>query len=43
MVLAHEYLHSFGIIYENDVRQMIYGLCRSIFGDSHISTLMAMD
>jgi hypothetical protein len=43
MVLAHEYLHSFGIIDENAVRQMTYDLCRSLFGDSHISTLMAKD
>ncbi len=43
MELAHEYLHSFGRIDENDVRQMTYDLCRSLFGDSHISTLMAMD
>jgi hypothetical protein len=43
MELAHEYLHSFGIIDENDVRQMTYDLCRSLFRESHISTLMAMD
>jgi hypothetical protein len=45
MEVTHEYLHSFGIIDENDVRQMTYDLCRSrsLFGDSHISTLMAMD
>lgn len=43
MVLVHEYLHSFGIIDENNVRQMTYDLRRSLFGDSRISTLMAMD
>ena len=43
MVLAHEYLHSFGITHENAVRQMTYDLCRSLFGESHISTLMARD
>jgi hypothetical protein len=43
MVLAHEYLHSFGIIDENAVRQMTHDLCRSLFGESHISTLMAKD
>jgi hypothetical protein len=43
MVLTHEYLHTFGIIDENAVRQMTYDLCRSLFGDSHISTLMAKD
>jgi hypothetical protein len=43
IVLAHEYLHSFGITDENAVRQMTYDLCRSLFGESHISTLMAKD
>jgi hypothetical protein len=43
MVLVHEYLHTFGITDENAVRQMTYDLCRSIFGESHISTLMAKD
>lgn len=43
MVLVHEYLHSFDIIDENNVRQMTYDLRRSLFGDSRISTLMAMD
>ena len=43
MVLAHEYLHSFGITDENAVRQITYDLCRSLFGESHISTLMARD
>ena len=41
MVLAHEYLHSFGITEENAVRQMTYDPCRSLFGESHISTLIA--
>jgi hypothetical protein len=35
MELAHEYLHSFGIIDENDVRQMTYDLCRSL-SETHI-------
>jgi len=43
MVLAHEYLHSVGIIDENAVRQMTHDLCRSLFGESLISTLMAKD
>jgi hypothetical protein len=43
MVLVHEYLHSLGIIDENAVRQMTYDLCRSVFGESHISTSMAKD
>ena len=40
-VLAHEYLHSFGIIDEFRVRNMTYELCRSILGDKHPSTIMA--
>ena len=43
MVLVHEYLHSFGITDENAVRQMTYDLCRSLFGESHVSTLLAKD
>jgi hypothetical protein len=39
MEVTHEYLHSFGIIDENDVRQMTYDLCRSLFGDLYISYL----
>lgn len=40
-VLAHEYLHSFGIIDEFRVRNMTYELCRSVLGDNHPSTIMA--
>lgn len=31
-VLAHEYLHSFGIIDEYEVRKMTLDLCKSFFG-----------
>jgi len=41
MVLCHEYLHSFGIIDENQVRRMTYDLCKSLLGETHSSTLMA--
>jgi len=40
-VLAHEYLHSLGIIDENKVRKMTYKLCLDIFGKDHISTKFA--
>lgn len=43
MVLAHEYLHSFGIMDENVVRQMTYNLCMSLLGESHAATLMAKE
>ncbi len=41
MVLCHEYLHSFGIIGENQVRKMTYDLCEYLLGENHPSTLMA--
>ncbi len=41
MVLCHEYLHSFGIIDENQVRRMTYHLCMSLLGETHPSTQMA--
>jgi hypothetical protein len=40
-VLTHEYLHSFGIVNEFQVRHMTYELCRSVLGDNHPSTIMA--
>lgn len=41
MVLAHEYLHSLGIMDENTVRQMTFDLCKWMFGDDHVATKMA--
>jgi hypothetical protein len=41
MVLAHEYLHSLGIINENTVRQMTFELCKWMLGDDHAATKMA--
>jgi hypothetical protein len=43
MVLAHEYLHSLGIVDENAVRQMTYDLCKAMLGDSHSATRMAKE
>lgn len=43
MVLAHEYLHSLGIVDENTVRQMTYQLCKWMLGDDHASTKMAKE
>ena len=43
MVLAHEYLHSLGVIDENTVRQMTYDLCRWMLGDDHTATKMAKE
>ena len=43
MVLAHEYLHSLGIVDEQKVRQMTYEMCRSMLGEDHWSTRMARE
>lgn len=41
MVLAHEYLHSFGVVKELQVRNMTYDLCKSLLGEDHIASIMA--
>jgi hypothetical protein len=41
MVLAHEYLHSFGITDELQVRNMTHDLCCSLFGEDHPSSIMS--
>ncbi|MGI0035630.1 MAG: hypothetical protein ACRD98_07170 [Nitrososphaera sp.] len=41
MVLAHEYLHSLGIVDENSVRQMTFELCVWMLGTDHAATRMA--
>jgi len=41
MVLAHEYLHSLGIVDENTVRQMTFELCNWMLGEEHTATKMA--
>lgn len=43
MVLAHEYLHSLGIVDENTVRQMTYELCTWMLGDDHPAARMAKE
>ena len=43
MVLAHEYLHSFGIVDEFQVRQMTYDLCSLLLGKEHPSSIMAKE
>ena len=42
-VLAHEYLHSFGIIDEYEVRKMTLDLCKSFFGEEHPAYILAKD
>src|SRR5215212_1865458 len=41
MVLAHEYLHSFGIVEELQVRSMTYDVCKSLLGENHLACIMA--
>ena len=41
MILVHEYLHSFGIIDELQVRKMTYTLIASLVGEDHMATSMA--
>lgn len=43
MVLAHEYLHSFGIVEEFRVRKMTQDLCKNFFGEEHPTYLLAKD
>lgn len=43
MVLAHEYLHSFGIVEEFTVRKMTMELCENFFGLDHPTYLLAKD
>jgi len=40
-VLAHEYLHSFGVVKELQVRNMTYDLCKSLLGENHLASIMA--
>lgn len=41
MILVHEYIHSFGIIDELQVRKMTYSLISSLVGEDHMATSMA--
>lgn len=43
MVLAHEYLHSLGIVDENAVRQMTFELCNWMLGGDHAATRMSRE
>jgi hypothetical protein len=43
MVLAHEYLHSLGIVDEHAVRQMTFELCNWMLGGDHAATRMAKE
>lgn len=42
-VLLHEYLHSFGILEEPYVKQLVYEVTEKYFGKNHLATQMAFD
>ncbi len=42
-ILAHEYIHSLGIVDESVVRNMIFKLCEDLFGKEHTTTQFAID
>ena len=43
VVLAHEYLHSLGIVDEFKVRELTYNMCDTLFGNAHAVTRMAKE
>jgi len=43
VVLAHEYLHSLGIVDEFKVRELTYKMCNSLLGETHVATKMARE
>lgn len=43
VVLAHEYLHSLGIVDELRVRELTYNMCNTLFGNDHPTTKMARE
>ena len=42
-VLLHEYLHTLGYLNEGGVRQMVIEITRSVFGEEHLATMIALD
>jgi hypothetical protein len=43
VVLAHEYLHSLGIVDEFRVRELTYNMCNTLFGATHLATKIARE
>jgi len=41
VVLAHEYLHSLGIVDEFKVRELTHNMCNTLLGETHVATKMA--
>ena|SRR3989338_2995303 len=42
-VMMHEYIHSLGIMDENEVRQLVYEITQKAFGKSHLATQIAFN
>ena len=42
-ILLHEYLHSLGIMDEDEVRNKVYQISRKALGEGHMATQMAID
>jgi len=42
-VLLHEYIHSLGIIEENEVRTLAYEISQKHFGKNHLATQIALN
>jgi len=43
VVLAHEYLHSLGIVDEYRVRELTYNMCNTLFGSTHATAKIAKE
>ena len=39
----HEYIHSLGIMDENEVRQLVYEITQNAFGKGHLATQIAFN
>jgi hypothetical protein len=42
-ILLHEYLHTLGYLDESEVRQMVLGITKDVFGKEHLATRIAAD
>jgi len=42
-ILLHEYLHSLGFLDEGEVRKRTYQISKTVLGDEHLATMMAVD
>lgn len=42
-ILLHEYIHSLGLLNEDHVREKVLMITRSLFGETHLATLLAAD